>query len=108
MKATLKGESPVSTDDLNVSVTNLAPFIANETKGGPSHYLRIPHGCLNKFGKDEILEARVVRMSAPESELISGQEQPASSRPSCKSGIVAAINAKGPCCHPIPPRDGTF
>ena len=48
--------------------SNDTSFVVHETKGGPSHYLRIPGEHLDKFGKDEILEARVVRTSAPEKE----------------------------------------
>lgn len=44
-------------------------FVAYETKGGPSNYLRFPRELLAKYGKEDILEARVARASAPEKQL---------------------------------------
>ena len=43
-------------------------FQAKEAKAGDSHFLRIPSGFVPKFGKSEIIEARVTRASEPEKE----------------------------------------
>lgn len=49
-------------------MTNLDQFVVYETKGGPSHYLRLRERLYN-FGREDIIEARVARTSAPEKEL---------------------------------------
>ena len=67
MQAKLNGESHLSTN-LNADVTDLDQFVVNETKGGPSHYLRLPRQRLVNFGREDIIEARVVRTSTPEKE----------------------------------------
>ena len=47
-------------------VSNNTSFVVNETKGGPSHYLRLQHEHLSQFEREDILEARVARTSVPE------------------------------------------
>jgi hypothetical protein len=53
---------------LNEGMTGFRPFIVYETKGGPSSYLRLPLEWLHKFAPEDIIEARVKRMSEPRKE----------------------------------------
>jgi hypothetical protein len=68
MQATGKGNSLLPAKHFNAGIINFALFVANERRVGRNQYLHIPREYLPMTEKDTVLEASIVRPSAPEIE----------------------------------------